>query len=60
MVCHIERSEDDSWLKNVQHLEVNGVRGCGKTWGQVIADLRAKGLTRDLAQECDKWKAVTA
>ena len=61
---HIERREDDSWLKKVQHLEVNGVRGRGrpcKTWEQVIADdLRAKGLTRDLAQDRDKWKAAIA
>ena len=45
---HIERREDNSWLKKVQILEVDGHSGRGrphKTWEHVIMeDLRVKGL----------------
>ena len=45
---HVERREDDSWLKKVQNLEIRGESGCGrprKTWEHVIKeDLCVKGL----------------
>ena len=45
---HIERREDNSWLKKVQILAVDGHIECGrphKTWEHVtMEDLRVKGL----------------
>ena len=47
---HIERREDNSWLKKVQNLAVDGHSGRGrprKTWEHVIMeDLCVKGLRR--------------
>ena len=44
---HIERREDNSWLKNAQNLAVDGHSGRGrprKTWEHVIMeDLHVKG-----------------
>ena len=52
---HIERREDNSWLKKVQNLAVDGHSGRGrprKTWEHVIMeDLRVKGLRREVAQK---------
>ena len=50
---HIERREDNSWLKKVQILAVDGHSGRGrhrKTWEHVIMeDLCVKGLGREVA-----------
>ena len=51
---HIERREDNSWLKKVQNLAVDGHSGRGrprKAWEHVIMeDLCVKGLRRQVAQ----------
>ena len=51
---HIERREDNSWLKKVQNLAVDGHSGRGrprKTWKHVIMeDLCVKGLRREVPQ----------
>ena len=60
---HIERREDNSWLKKVQILAVDGHSGCGrpcKTWEHVIMeDLRVKGLRREVAQKRAEWRSAT-
>ena len=60
---HIERREDDSWLKKVQILAVDGHSGRGrprKTWEHVIMeDLRVKGLRREVAQNRAEWRSAT-
>ena len=60
---HIERREDDSWLKKVQNLAVDDHSGCGrpcKTWEHVIMeDLRVKGLRREVAQNRAEWRSAT-
>ena len=60
---HIERREDNSWLKKVQNLAVDGHSGCGrprKTWEHVIMeDLRVKGLRWEVAQNRAEWRSAT-
>ena len=59
----IEKREDNSWLKKVQILEVDGHSGRGrprKTWEHVIMeDLRVKGLRREVAQNRAEWRSAT-
>ena len=60
---HIERREDNSWLKKVQILAVDGHSGRGrprKTWEHVIMeDLCVKGLRREVAQNRAEWRSAT-
>ena len=60
---HIERREDNSWLKKVQNLAVDVHSGRGlprKTWEHVIMeDLRVKGLRREVAQNRAEWRSAT-
>ena len=60
---HIERWEDNSWLKKVQILAADDHSGHGKpckTWGHVIMeDLRVKGLRREFAQNRAEWRSAT-
>ena len=60
---HIERREDNSWLKKVQILAVDGHSGRGrprKTWEHVIMEeLRVKGLRREVAQNRAEWRSAT-
>ena len=59
---HIERREDNSWLKKVQ-IAVDGHSGRGrprKTWKHVIMeDLHVKGLRREVAQNRAEWRSAT-
>ena len=61
---HIERREDNSWLKKVQNLAVNGHSGHGrprKTWEHVIMeDLHVKGLRREIAQNHAELRSATS
>ena len=58
---HIERREDNSWLKKVQILAVDGHSGHSrphKTWEHVIMeDLHVKG--REVAQNRAEWRSAT-
>ena len=60
---HIEKREDNRWLKKVQILAVDGHSGRGrpsKTWEHVIMeDLRVKGLRREVAQNRAEWRSAT-
>ena len=60
---HIERREDNSWLKKVQFLAVDCHSGHGrlrKTWEHVIMeDLHVKGLRREVAQNRAEWRSAT-
>ena len=59
---HIERRENNSWLKKVQNLAVDGHRHGRprKTWEHVIMeDLRVKGLRRKVAQNRAEWRSAT-
>ena len=60
---HIERREDNSWLKKVQNLAIDSQSGRGrprKTWEHVIMeDLRVKGLRREVAQNRAEWRSAT-
>ena len=62
---HVERMEDDNWVKRCRSLSVEGKRERGrlrKTWEQVVAkDMKEKKLHRTLAQDRVAWrKAITA
>ena len=60
---HIERREDNSRLKKVHNLAVDGHSGRGrprKTWEHVIMeDLHVKGLRREVAQNRAVWRSAT-
>ena len=60
---HIERREDNSWLKKVQIHAVDGHSGRGrplKTWEHVIMeDLCVKGLRQEVAQNNAELKSAT-
>ena len=60
---HIERTEDNSWLKKVQNIAVDGHSGRGrprKTWEHVIMeDLHVKGLRLEVAQNRAEWRSAT-
>ena len=50
---HIERREDNIWIKKVQNLAVDGHCGCGrprKTWEHV--------LRREVAQNRAEWRSA--
>ena len=57
---YVERMNDDNWVKKSREIAVEGRRGRGrpcKTWKEVVqADLRAKGIEHNLAQDRVKWK----
>ena len=57
---HVERMEDNNWVKRCRVMEVEGNRGRGrpkKTWEQVIsADLRNIGVKREIAQDRNVWR----
>ena len=57
---HVERMEDNNWVKRCRVMEVEGNRGRGrpkKTWEQVIsADLRNMGVKREVAQDRNVWR----
>ena len=60
---HIERREDNSWLKKVRNLAVDGHSGRvrpRKTWEHVIMeDLCVKGLRRrEVAQNRAEWRSA--
>ena len=61
--AHIERRVDNSWLKKVQILAVDGHSGRGrprKTWEHVtMEELRVKGLKREVAQNRAEWRSAT-
>ena len=52
---HVERMDKDSWVSKVRSVNVEGSVGRGrpkKTWDEVVqADLRAKGLSREVAHD---------
>ena len=58
----LKGGEDNSWLKKVQNLAVDGHSGRGrpcKTWEHVIMkDLHVKGLRREVAQNRE-WRSAT-
>ena len=57
---HIERRDDNSWLKKVQILAVDGRGRPRKTWEHVIMeDLCVKGLRREVAQNRAEWRSAT-
>ena len=60
---HIERREDNSCIKEVQILAVDGHSGRGrpgKTCEHVIMeDLCVKGLRREVAQNRAEWRSAT-
>jgi hypothetical protein len=57
---HVERKEDNDWVKKCQHYEVKGSRGRGrgrKTWKECVeADMKMLGLKREDAQDRVSWR----
>ncbi len=57
---HVERMQDDNWVKKSREIKVTGRRGRGrprKTWEEVVrSDLAAIGRDRALAQNRVEWK----
>ena len=60
---HIERREDNSWLKKVQILAVDGHSGCGrprKTWEHVIMESWTRGCPESCRVEiCHYMNSLT-
>ena len=56
---HVERIEDNNWVKRCRVMEVEGNMGRGrpkKTWEQVIAaDHHNMGVNREIAQDRNVW-----
>ena len=59
---HVERMDDENWVKKSREIVVVGQRRRGrprKTWEEVVRnDLTGKGIDRELAQNKTKWKEV--
>jgi len=59
---HVERKDDEDWVKRCTGLQVSGVRRKGrprKTWGEVVGeDMSELGLDRGDAQNRAGWKRV--
>lgn len=59
---HVERMEDDNWVKRVRNMNVEGVVARGrpkKTWDEVVRkDLRDMGLNRETAKDRAAWRAA--
>ena len=57
---HVERKDDDAWVKKCTRLEVDGVRQRGrpqKTWRDVVvSDMKAVGLKIGDAQDRERWR----
>ena len=57
---HVERKEDDDWVKACQRFEVEGKQGCGKarkTWMECVEDdMKVLGLKKEVAQDRLKWR----
>ena len=57
---HVERKEDDDWVKASQKFEVEGKRGRGrarKTWMECVEDdMKVLGLKKEVAQDRSKWR----
>lgn len=57
---HVERMEAGNWVSECRNFEVVGKKGRGrgkKTWKEcVCADMKAHGLTPDMAQDRDLWR----
>ena len=60
---HVERSPETSWINKCRQINVPGKVGRGrpkKTWGEVVkADLKQKGVTKDLAHDRLGWKSIS-
>ena len=59
-VGHVERKEDDDWVKACQRLEASGRRCRGrdrKTWKECVAeDMKVLGLEERDVQDRLKWR----
>jgi len=57
---HVLRKEDNDWVKKCMEYEVEGARPRGrpnKTWrGIVEKDCKARGLNREDAMDCSRWR----
>jgi len=57
---HVLRKEDNDWVKKCMQYEVEGARPRGrpkKTWREIVEkDCRARGLNREDAMDCSRWR----
>lgn len=57
---HVERRDEEDWLKKCMKMDVGGVRPVGrprKTWEEVVKeDMKEWGLSREMAQERGIWR----
>ena len=59
---HVERREDDDWLRKCTTLKVDGRRRAGrprKTWSEVLGkDMKERGILAEWAQDRDLWRKM--
>jgi hypothetical protein len=59
---HVDRKDDDDWVKRCTVMEVSGTRKKGRPrktwWDGVQNDMKSFGLTREDAQDRNKWRRV--
>ena len=62
---HVLRKKEDDWVRKSMKMEVEGSRGRGRgrprmTWEKVVErDMKARGLERKDAEDCEKWRALS-
>ena len=60
---HVLRKDKDDWVRRSMEMIIEGKRGVGRprrTWVKAIeSDMRIKGLIREDAEDCTKWRALS-
>ena len=60
---HVERKEENDWVKKCTRMNVTGVMGRGaprKTWRSCVKrDMKAMGIKKGMAQDSCPWRNIT-
>ena len=64
MICHVKCRDENSILRRVMELEVEGRRPVGrpkKTWSKIVEeDMRKLNITEDMAVDRKQWRQLTS